>query len=63
VPREANVDADRLSHPAEYQAVHDEAAAAFGPGRVHRARFTQADWDGLRTAVAMGVQGPKRRKH
>ena len=62
VPREDNVDADRLSHPSMYQEVYDEAASVFGEGHVHRVHLSKADWDGLREAVAHGTGGQKRQR-
>ena len=49
VPREANLDADRLSHPAMATTVCEEAAAA--GLRVVRPRAVQEDWDALRAAI------------
>ena len=49
VPREANLDADRLSHPAMATTVCAEAAAA--GLRVVRPRAVQEDWDALRAAI------------
>lgn len=59
VPREANVDADRLSHPEEAAAVIAEAEAA--GFRVVRVRPSEADWALLRAAIAT-VTPPSKRK-
>ena len=55
IPREANVDADRLSHPHLYDAVAADAVAA--GLRVHRVRIPAESrlWDDLRTAARLGV--------
>ena len=55
IGREANVDADRLSHPDNLQAVMAEAeAAGLHP---HRARIDQGAWEILRQAIAAGGRG------
>lgn len=55
VPREANVDADRLSHPAQAMNVALDAARA---GLVvHEARMTMTEWSVVREAAAAGVGG------
>ena len=59
VPREANSDADRLSHPSELEAVAADAAAA--GLTVRRARITEASWAALRGAIAVGAGTSKRR--
>ena len=64
IPREYNLDADRLSHPAMLEAVRTDAAAA---GLiVHDAPIPAACWDTLRavTAAAAGVvaRKPRRRR-
>ena len=55
IPREANIDADRLSHPHLYDAVAADAVAA--GLRVHRVRIPAESrlWDDLRTAARLGV--------
>ena len=55
IPREANVDADRLSHPHLYEEVAADAAAA--GLRVHRVRIVSDSglWDDLRAAAQLGV--------
>ena len=55
IPREANVDADRLSHPHLYEEVAADAAAA--GLRVHRVRIASDSglWDDLRAAAQLGV--------
>ena len=55
IPREANVDADRLSHPHMYQDVADDAAAA--GLRVHRVHIPADSslWEDLRSAAQLGV--------
>ena len=55
VPRELNVDADTLSHPARAHEV-GEAAARVGL-RAHWVRFGEECWDGLRAAIALGDGG------
>ena len=50
VPREANVDADRLSHPALRHLVEREASEA--RLRVHSVRLGDRHWDALREALA-----------
>jgi hypothetical protein len=57
VPREANVDADRLSHPQLYGEVAESAEAA--GLAVRRARITEASWAMLRTAAAAGTRGSR----
>lgn len=59
IQREANVDADRFSHPKEAAAVIAEAEAA--GFRVVRVRPTEEDWALLRTAIAT-VSPPSKRK-
>ena len=60
VPREANVDADRLSHPQEAAAVvADAEAAGF---RVVRVRPTEEDWALLRAAIATATPSSKRKR-
>ena len=58
VPREANVDADRLSHPALLAAVRRDAEAA--GLAVREAAVTERSWTALRRALALGV-GKRRR--
>ena len=55
VPREANVDADRLSHPKQYDDVAADATAA--GLRVHRVRIPAESplWDELRAAALLGT--------
>ena len=55
IPREANVDADRLSHPHLYEDVAADATAA--GLRVHRIRLPLDSllWDDLRSAAQLGV--------
>ena len=53
VPREANLDGDRLSHPAELDAVCADAVAAGLTTYV--APITAASWARLRRAAALGV--------
>eukprot|EP00965_Chrysotila_dentata_P116831 3861483-Pleurochrysis_carterae.AAC.1 len=55
VPREANGDADRLSHPHMLGAVLAEAEAA--GLRAHVARVPDACWAALRRAAAEGAEG------
>eukprot|EP00965_Chrysotila_dentata_P037260 1239870-Pleurochrysis_carterae.AAC.1 len=50
VPREANGDADRLSHPAQAEAVRAEACAA--GLEVVEAAIPAAGWQALRGAIA-----------
>ena len=58
VPREANVDADRLSHPELYGEV---AASAEAAGlTVQRARITASSWAMLRRAAALGARNARR---
>eukprot|EP00965_Chrysotila_dentata_P174426 5757890-Pleurochrysis_carterae.AAC.1 len=52
VPREANGDADRLSHPRLVGAVAAEAEAA--GWRTARARIPQRCWEALRRAMHAG---------
>ena len=52
LPREANLDADRLSHPQLCEEVISDARAA--QLHVTRVRLTQADWNDLREAIAAG---------
>jgi hypothetical protein len=59
VPREANVDADRLSHPARYDEVAADAAAA--QLVVRRARITAGSWETLREAASIGALGTRQR--
>eukprot|EP00965_Chrysotila_dentata_P229856 6197449-Pleurochrysis_carterae.AAC.3 len=54
VPREANGDADRLSHPHLMEAVAADAEAA--GWRVARARIPQRCWETLRRAMHVGGQ-------
>jgi hypothetical protein len=54
VPREANVDADRLSHPQLYGEVAESAAAA--GHTVRRARISDTSWATLRRAAAAGTR-------
>lgn len=58
VPREANVDADRLSHPHLYDAVASDARAAGLDA--HRLRIDASSplWDELRAAAALGTGRP-----
>ena len=49
LPREANVDADRLSHPQLCEEVINDAQRA--QLSVTRVRLVQADWDDLRQAI------------
>ena len=61
VPREANVDADRLSHPAQYGNVE---ADAIGAGlTVRRVQPSAYQWLALRHASGVGVAShhPSRR--
>ena len=58
VPRTANSDADRLSHPDELDAVARDATAA--GLSVRRVRLDADDWDLARTAAAIGVKPRKR---
>ena len=51
--RESNVDADRLSHPRQYDAVAADAAAA--GLTVHRVRLPPQHWERLREAAQVGV--------
>ena len=60
VPREANVDCDRLSHPHMLDEVVAEAEAA--GFRVHRVRPQPEDWDVLRAAIAAQVPKPRRKR-
>ena len=62
VPREANLDADRLSHPRNLMAVMREAAEA--GLRVHEAPFDEETlWGQLRQAAALGLGViPQRRR-
>ena len=55
IPREANVDADRLSHPHLYEDVAADATAA--GLRVHRIRLPLDSilWNDLRSAAQLGV--------
>ena len=53
VPRESNVDADRLSHPSLLDDVRRDAAAA--ELVVHEARITERSWVALRSALLLGV--------
>ena len=57
VPRDANGDADRLSHPELYEIVRAEAEAA--GLHVSRARLSEENWDRLRAAARLrcGVEG------
>eukprot|EP00965_Chrysotila_dentata_P155386 5133543-Pleurochrysis_carterae.AAC.1 len=50
VPREANGDADRLSHPAQLPDVERDARSA--GLRVHLARIPECCWAALRAASA-----------
>lgn len=64
VPREANVDADRLSHPQLYDSVRLEAEMA--GLTVVRVRPEPEDWELLRSAIAAANLRPrprKRRRH
>jgi hypothetical protein len=62
VPREANVDADRLSHPELYGEVAESAVTA--GLAVRRARITEASWAMLRRAAAAGTRSaPPRPGH
>ena len=66
VPREANVDADRLSHPQMAAAVLDEVAAAhLTPTRLGGAEgeVAEADWEATRRAIAAGVPAGERRRY
>jgi hypothetical protein len=56
VPREANVDADRLSHPHLAAAV--EADARRAGLTVVRAAFLAADWEALRAAIRQSRSPP-----
>ena len=60
VGREANLDADRLSHPQEAEAVMAEAAAA--GMRVTRAHIDSEAWATLRQAIAAGGRGAGERE-
>ena len=53
VPREANIDADRLSHPARYAEVEADAVAA--GLTVKRAHITEAMWARLQRAGQAAV--------
>ena len=54
VPREANLDADRLSHPAMWEEVEADARSA---GLTPKwARITEESWAALRRAIGIGVQ-------
>jgi hypothetical protein len=57
VPREANVDADRLSHPELYSEVAESAEAA--QLVVRRARITEESWAMLRRAAAVGARSTR----
>ena len=63
VPREANVDADRLSHPARADDVIREAASV-GLRVTRLPRLTEGDWSPLRHAASIGVAShhPSRRR-
>eukprot|EP00965_Chrysotila_dentata_P008391 273400-Pleurochrysis_carterae.AAC.2 len=63
LPREANIDADRLSHPAMLTEVTNDA---LGAGlRAHTARIPEHCWTALRSAMAMepgAAEAAKRRR-
>ena len=62
VPREANRDADRLSHPALLDAVLADIPSSW---TVQRVRPTKADWDALDAIIlttAPGTDGRPPRK-
>ena len=61
VPREANSDADRLSHPRLARAVAAEAEAA--RLAVTWLEPADGDWDQLRTAIAAGSDASARRRY
>ena len=66
VPRDANVDADRLSHPSEAAAVLGEVAAAhLTPTRLGGANgsVAEADWEATRRAIAAGAPASQRRRY
>ena len=60
VTRDANFDADRLSHPAQRQTVAAEAAAA--GLTVCWLDVLDEDWDTLREAIYAGQDGQQRRR-
>ena len=61
VPREANVDADRLSHPDLACEVVAEIEAA--RLRATRLRATEASWEAARHAIESGAPATERRHY
>ena len=60
VPREANGDADRLSHPSQLWDVWLDAEDA--GLTVHRARVDEEAWTALRRAIRLGGWGRRGRQ-
>lgn len=61
VGREANVDADRLSHPGNLKAVLQEVERA--GWQAHHLSAIESDWAPLREAISVGTAHPERRRY